>query len=91
VSSSGRATPGGEPARLRVASAGHARAGRFAPVPVHRVRKAYEQVGDQLRELILAGELAAGQRLPNEALLAHEFGVSRAAIREALRRSPCRA
>ena len=55
------------------------------PVPVRRVRKAYEQVADQLRELIMTGELAPGERLPNEALLAREFGVSRATVREALR------
>jgi DNA-binding FadR family transcriptional regulator len=55
------------------------------PVPVRRVRKAYEQVADQLRELIMSGELAPGERLPNEALLAREFGVSRATVREALR------
>jgi DNA-binding FadR family transcriptional regulator len=54
-------------------------------VAVRRVRKAYEQVADQLRELIMTGELAPGERLPNEALLAREFGVSRATIREALR------
>jgi len=56
-----------------------------AGVAVRRVRKAYEQVADQLRELIMTGELAPGERLPNEALLAREFGVSRATIREALR------
>jgi DNA-binding FadR family transcriptional regulator len=55
------------------------------PVPVRRVLKAYEQVADQLRELIVAGRLAPGERLPNEALLAREFGVSRATVREALR------
>ena len=54
-------------------------------VSVRRVRKAYEQVGDQLRELIMTGELTPGERLPNEALLARQFGVSRATIREALR------
>ncbi len=54
-------------------------------VPVRRVRKAYEQVADQLRELIMTGELSQGERLPNEAVLAREFGVSRATIREALR------
>jgi DNA-binding FadR family transcriptional regulator len=54
-------------------------------VPLRRVRKAYEQVGDQLRELIMAGKLTPGERLPNEALLAREFGVSRATVREALR------
>ncbi|MFL5846423.1 MAG: FadR/GntR family transcriptional regulator [Solirubrobacteraceae bacterium] len=54
-------------------------------MPVKRVRKAYEQVADQLRELILAGELRPGMRLPTEVMLAREFGVSRATIREALR------
>ena len=33
----------------------------------------------------MTGELLPGERLPNEALLAREFGVSRATIREALR------
>jgi DNA-binding FadR family transcriptional regulator len=57
-----------------------------AGVPaVQRVRKAYEQVADQLRELITSGELPPGHRLPNETTLAAEFGVSRATIREALR------
>jgi DNA-binding FadR family transcriptional regulator len=54
-------------------------------VPVHRVRKAYEQVADQLRELIMAGDIGPAQRLPNEAALAVQFGVSRPTIREALR------
>src|SRR5918998_2706221 len=54
-------------------------------VNVHRVRKAYEQVADQLRELILSGTITPGQRLPNEAALSVQFGVSRATVREALR------
>jgi DNA-binding FadR family transcriptional regulator len=52
---------------------------------VRRVRKAYEQVADQLRDLIVSGRLARGDRLPNETVLAREFGVSRATVREALR------
>ena len=56
-----------------------------AGAPVQRVRKAYEQVHDQLRDLIMTGGLARGQRLPNEAVLAREFGVSRGTVREALR------
>lgn len=52
---------------------------------VRRVRKAYEQVADQLYELIVQGELARGERLPTENTLAHDFGVSRATVREALR------
>jgi GntR family transcriptional repressor for pyruvate dehydrogenase complex len=54
-------------------------------VAVRRVRKAYEQVADQLRELIVAGDIAPSERLPNEARLAAQFGVSRPTIREALR------
>ena len=54
-------------------------------VPLRRVRKAYEQVADQLRELIFSGVLRPAQRLPSEAALASQFGVSRATIREALR------
>lgn len=56
-----------------------------AVVPITRVRKAYEQVADQLRALILDGDVAPGERLPNEQILAQDFGVSRATVREALR------
>jgi DNA-binding FadR family transcriptional regulator len=58
---------------------------RLGAVGVRRVRKAYEQVADQLRELIVNGELSPGHRLPNEAALSVQFGVSRATVREALR------
>lgn len=54
-------------------------------LPVSRVRKAYEQVADQIRQLILSGIISRDDRLPTEARLASEFGVSRATIREALR------
>ncbi|GGM83241.1 FadR/GntR family transcriptional regulator [Dactylosporangium sucinum] len=50
-----------------------------------RVRKAYEQIADQLRDNILRAELRAGERLPRETDLAETFGVSRATVREALR------
>lgn len=63
-------------------------AGNGAPqvnLPVRQVRKAYEQVYDQLRSMILQGVLAQGQRLPTEAALAMKFEVSRGTIREALR------
>lgn len=64
--------------------AGGAPGGSDAP-PVKRVRKAYEQVYDQLRELIVRGELKQGERLPGEIVLARQFGVSRGTVREALR------
>lgn len=54
-------------------------------IPVRAVRKAHEQVADQLRELILSGTLSQAQRLPNETTLAAQFGVSRPTVREALR------
>jgi DNA-binding FadR family transcriptional regulator len=49
------------------------------------VTKAYEQVAAQLREQILDGALPEGARLPNETVLATDYGVSRATVREALR------
>ena len=55
------------------------------PLPLRRVRKGYEQVADQLRELIVTGELPQGGRLPTETELARQLGVSRTTVREALR------
>lgn len=49
-----------------------------------RVMRAREQVEAQLREAILSGEFASGDRLPSELELAESFGVSRTTIREAL-------
>jgi len=54
-------------------------------VAVRRVLKAYEQIAEQLRDLILGGRLSPGERLPTEAMLAKQFGVSRATVRESLR------
>jgi GntR family transcriptional regulator, transcriptional repressor for pyruvate dehydrogenase complex len=47
--------------------------------------KTYELVLDRIEEQILRGELAVGDRLPPERELAARLGVSRPAVREALR------
>ena len=47
--------------------------------------KQYEVVAERLRQRVVHGELPPGARLPNEATLAGDFGVSRATVREALR------
>jgi DNA-binding FadR family transcriptional regulator len=53
-----------------------------SPVPA----SAGYQIADQLRTLILAGQLSADDRLPGEQELAARFGVSRPTVREALKR-----
>ena len=52
---------------------------------VQPVRSAYRQVADQLRALIVTGQIRPGERLPSELKLASLFGVSRGTVREALR------
>ena len=52
---------------------------------VSRLQPAYQQVSDQLRALIIQGELVSGDRLPPEGELGASFGVSRSTVREALR------
>ncbi len=53
----------------------------FTPV---RPKKISSQIADQIRESILAGEYAPGERLPPERELISAFGVSRPSVREAL-------
>jgi len=52
----------------------------FVKVPSKRL---YQRVAGQIRELVIAGTLQAGDRLPSEAELCDQFGVSRTVIREA--------
>lgn len=47
-------------------------------------RKLSDQVLDRLREMILTGEVKAGDPLPSERSLMERFGVGRPAVREAL-------
>src|SRR5918992_592954 len=70
-----RSQPSGQPAV----------SGKGSPLPVAKVRPGYQQVADQLRELILEGRINAGERLPTESDLTEMFGASRSTVREALR------
>ncbi len=54
----------------------------FAPI---RSRRAFEVVCERIRELVASGRLKRGDKLPPERQLAEQLGVSRLAIREALR------
>ena len=52
--------------------------------PIAR-RALHQQIAESLRDLIIAGTIQRGDALPPERVLAKQFGVSRATIREALR------
>lgn len=54
----------------------------FEPIGVGR---GFEKIVASLRGAIVRGALAAGQRLPSEPELAHQLGVSRPMLREALK------
>lgn len=47
-------------------------------------RRLYQQIADQVRQLIINGEYQTGSRLPAERDLAQQLGVSRPSLREAL-------
>ena len=56
----------------------HLTVDRSSPVPL------YFQVAEQLEQAIVDGELAPGERVPNEVTLADELGLSRPTMRQAL-------
>lgn len=47
-------------------------------------RAVFQQIADQIRQLISLGELAPGDRVPSEAELMRHYGVARMTVREAL-------
>jgi GntR family transcriptional regulator, transcriptional repressor for pyruvate dehydrogenase complex len=58
------------------------RSGGFKPVVT---KKIYQEILEQFVEMIIAGKLVTGQKLPSERELVEIFNVSRPSIREALR------
>ena len=50
-----------------------------------RTSRLYEQIVQQIEESIVKGELKPGDQLPAERELAQRFGVSRTAVREAVK------
>src|SRR6201984_1703370 len=60
----------------------------FGDKPVYkavRTSRLYEQIVQQIEESILKGALKPGDQLPAERELAQNFGVSRTAVREAVK------
>ena len=55
-----------------------------SPFKVRQVVRPRVQVEEQLKEAILLGQFAQGDKLPPETELAQQFGVSRPTVREAL-------
>ena len=52
--------------------------------PIHN-KNNYQYIVDQIKQLILDGELIVGDRLPSERDLSEMYQVSRASVREALK------
>ena len=52
---------------------------------VIRTSRLYEQIVQQIEDQVLKGTLKAGDQLPSERELALKFGVSRTAVREAVK------
>lgn len=54
----------------------------YEPIQTERL---YKQIADQIERRIAAGDLKVGHQLPAEPELAQQFGVSRTAVREAVK------
>src|SRR5512137_1413361 len=54
----------------------------YSPIQSERL---YERIVSQIEQRIVAGEIKSGDQLPSENELAKQFGVSRTAVREAIK------
>jgi DNA-binding FadR family transcriptional regulator len=57
---------------------------RILPINPVKRRRLYEEVVDQLMDLIVSGQVPVGANLPSERELVEQFAVGRTAVREAL-------
>ena len=62
------------------------RAGVIPVYKVVRTSRLYEQIVQQIEDSVLNGSLKPGDQLPAERELAQRLGVSRTAVREAVKR-----
>jgi len=76
--------PVGNVAPLTRSDAVGARPPRRKVAPIHRARPLHEEVCDRLRDMIIEGEIDAGERL-HETSLSEVLNVSRTPLREALK------
>jgi GntR family transcriptional repressor for pyruvate dehydrogenase complex len=53
--------------------------------PIGPQEKLYKTIVNQIRDMIVSGELKKGDQLPSERDMATQFGVSRTAVREAIK------
>lgn len=60
------------------------------PLFTTKLKSLPDQIASAIGEAIISGRLSIDERLPNEADLAEEFGVSRPTVREALKRLAAR-
>jgi GntR family transcriptional repressor for pyruvate dehydrogenase complex len=54
-------------------------------LPIKPKERLYQEIVDQIQQQILSGELRPGDQIPAERELADRFGVSRTAVREAIK------
>src|SRR6202049_1059636 len=59
--------------------------GEFAVYKAVQTSRLYEQIVQQIEESVQKGTLKEGDQLPAERELAQQFGVSRTAVREAIK------
>lgn len=57
---------------------------KFGLTKMNETKRVYQQIADQIREIIEANAITTGSRLPAERELAQQLGISRPSLREAL-------